>query len=110
MNTNSELSQIRPEDHNGLQVERILLSVTVVHGSKMMQYDDSCAFLIGNGLKEYNGVVSVQAEVLYDHSKTDTHPEGCECGNCTYHTRMKEIGVDPFTGHPTDENLGTLHA
>lgn len=79
-----------------------MLSVTVVHGSSMMQYDDSCAFLIGKHLKEYNGIVSVQAEVLYDHSKADTHFAGCQCGNCTYHTRMVELGVDPFTGHPIE--------
>jgi hypothetical protein len=95
---NNEI-QLTPPIHNGLQVEHILLSVTVVHGSRLMQYDDTCAYLIGKHLKEYNGIVSVQAEVCYDHTKSDTHPEGCECGHCTYHARMTEIGVDPFTGH-----------
>jgi hypothetical protein len=96
-------SELTPSTPTGLQVEHIMLSVTVVHGSSMMQYDDSCAFLIGKHLKEYNGIVSVQAEVLYDHTKTETHFEGCQCGNCTYHTRMREIGVDPFTGHPCED-------
>jgi len=89
-------------------VEHILLSVTVVHGSRMMQYDDSCAYLIGKHLKEYNGIVSVQAEVCYDHTKTDTHPEGCECGHCTYHTKMAQVGVDPFTGHLAEEGQASV--
>lgn len=98
----SELTQIHPSDHNGFHVEHILLSVTVVHTNDIIQYDDSCAHLIGKGLKEYNGVVSVQAETLYKHGKTDTHPEGCDCGECTYHIRMAAVNVDPFTGHPIE--------
>jgi hypothetical protein len=92
--------ELTPPPHNGFRIEHIMLSVTVVHTNEIMQYDDSCAYLIGKGLKEYNGVVSVQAETLYKHGKMDTHPEGCDCGHCTYHTRMAAIRVDPFTGCP----------
>lgn len=99
---NTQPIETTPPAHNGFQIEHILLSVTVVHGSRMMQYDDSCAHLIGKGLKEYNGVISVQAEALYQHGKTDTHPEGCECCHCTYHSRMAAVNVDPFTGHPIE--------
>ncbi len=98
----TESIETTPPFRKGLQIEHILLSVTVVHTNEIMQYDDSCNHLIGKGLKEYNGVVSVQAETLYKHGKTDIHPEGCECGHCTYHTRMAALRVDPFSGHPIE--------
>jgi len=67
----------------GYTIEHIMLSVTVVHTNQIMQYDDSCANILKDKLgKEYNGVVRVDANVLYDHSKTDVHHKGCDCGTC----------------------------
>lgn len=66
----------------GFSIEHILLSVTVVHTNRIIQYDDSCARLLEIHLKEYSGVVRVDAKVQYEHSKTDIHIKGCECGIC----------------------------
>lgn len=98
---NTELDPT-PPTNTGLTVEHILISVAVVHTNQIMQYDDSCAHLIGKGLKEFNGVQSVQADVLYKHTKIEVHLEKCECGYCTYRQRMEDLRVDPFTGYPLD--------
>jgi len=66
----------------GHTVEHILLSVTVVHTNQIIQYDDSCAYLIQKHLKDYTGVVRVEAQVQYNHTKTDVHIKGCQCGIC----------------------------
>lgn len=61
-----------------------MLSVTVVSSNKICQYDDTCAGIIERTLREYGGVKSVKAEVLYKHTKIETHSDNCECGECTY--------------------------
>ena len=76
-------SVVAPEGHlDGYSIEHILLSVTVVHTNKIIQYDDDCARLIEKHLAEYNGVVRVSAQVQYDHAKIEVHTKGCECGKC----------------------------
>jgi len=68
----------------GFSVEHILLSVTVVHTNRIMQYDDSAARILEKELLTYNGIKSVNAKAQYDHGKTDIHANGCECGKCTF--------------------------
>jgi len=67
----------------GLKIEHVLLSVTIAHESSIMQYDDSCAYLIKEHLKDYKGIKSIAVEVHYNHGKTETHIRGCDCGKCT---------------------------
>lgn len=68
----------------GLTIEHILLSVTVVSTKESAgQFDDSAARQAQKALMEYHGVKSVNAQVLYDHTKIEQHVEGCECGKCT---------------------------
>ena len=70
----------------GKTIEHIMLSVTVVSTNRICQYDDTCAGIIRRTLKEYGGVMAVNAEVLYKHTKTEVHPDGCECHYCTMKT------------------------
>lgn len=67
----------------GKSIEHILLSITVVSTNRICQYDDTCAGIIWRTLKEYGGVQAVNAEVLYKHTKIETHPAGCDCHYCT---------------------------
>lgn len=68
----------------GLNIEHILLSVTVAHGKGSCgQVDDSSAAILERELMKYHGVKSVQAEVLYQHTKIEPHVAGCECYKCT---------------------------
>lgn len=66
----------------GYTIEHIMLSVTVVHTNKIMQYDDSAAGILSRELLKYDGVERVDAKVLYDHTKTEEHQKDCECGKC----------------------------
>jgi len=66
----------------GFTIEHILLSVTVVHTNRIMQYDDSCASILNRELKQYGGVVRTSAIALYCHGKTEVHLLNCECGLC----------------------------
>lgn len=76
----------------GLTVEHILLSITIVSNKESAgQFDDSCAYQIQKNLMEYHGVKSVDAQVLYNHTKIENHPNRCECGHCTREA-----------GHPLD--------
>lgn len=85
MNTKTE-TQMDPQMgfENGLTIEHIMLSITVVHTNKIMQYDDSAAGILRRELMKYHGVKSVNPEVFYDHTKIEKHSEGCECGKCTF--------------------------
>ena len=68
---------------NGLTVEHILLSVTVVSTKESAgQFDDSASYLLRKHLKEYHGVKTVEAQALYCHSKVEQHSDGCQCGHC----------------------------
>ncbi len=68
---------------NGLTVEHILLSVTIVSTKESAgQFDDSCAHAVQKTLKEYHGVKSVEAQVLYEHTKIEKHADHCKCGHC----------------------------
>lgn len=73
----------------GYSIEHILISVMVVHTNRIIQYDDSCAFILEKALKEYGGVVRVETEVHYKHCKTDIHGNGCSCGICKPQTDVK---------------------
>jgi hypothetical protein len=68
----------------GFTIEHILLSITVVHTNRIMQYDDTCANIVKKKLEEeFKGVVRVNAHALYDHSKIDAHTKGCQCHICS---------------------------
>ena len=68
---------------NGLTIEHVLLSVTVVSNKESAgQFDDSIARIVECGLAEYHGVIRVDANVQYNHTKIEHHPNGCECGKC----------------------------
>jgi len=84
MSTEIEAPKTPEGFENGLTVEHILLSVTVVHTNKIMQYDDSAARILERALLTYGGVKSVNAKAQYDHGRIDTHSNGCECGKCTF--------------------------
>lgn len=81
----------------GFTIEHILLSVTVVHTNRIIQYDDSCAHLIKKYLHEYNGVLTIDAQVLYNHTKVDSHIDGCECGMCSMARVVKALPQDTFS-------------
>lgn len=87
VNTIEGKGPVLPNYHDGLTVEHILLSITVVSNKESAgQFDDSCAHQVVKNLMEYHGVKSVRAEVFYQHTKIEQHVEGCQCGNCTYET------------------------
>lgn len=67
----------------GLTIEHVLLSVTIVSTKESCgQFDDSCSFILVRALREYHGVVRVDVEVLYQHTKIEQHPNECECDKC----------------------------
>lgn len=82
----ASVSHPAPSDNefkNGLTVEHVLLSVTVVSTKESCgQFDDSIAHIIRKGLAEYHGVVRSMPEVLYKHTKIEMHANECECGYC----------------------------
>ncbi len=66
-----------------LTAEHILLSIVIMHEpSSAGQLDDSCARQVEEQIKRYHGVRSVDARVLYNHSKRDVHVENCQCHLC----------------------------
>ena len=68
---------------SGLTVEHIMLSVTIISTKESAgQFDDSCAYQLEKAMKEYHGVVRVDARVLYKHTKIENHPNECSCGVC----------------------------
>lgn len=69
-------------DSRGIEHQHILIKVHVATYNRIIQYDDTCAYLITKGLAEYKGAVCVSAEPMYDHCKEDIHIDGCECGKC----------------------------
>lgn len=72
-----------PPNPNGFTIEYVMLSVTVVSGEGSAgQFDDSIAHIISKHLPEYYGVIRVEPEVLYRHTKIERHFEWCECGVC----------------------------
>lgn len=67
----------------GLTIEHVLLSVTVVSTKESAgQFDDAIAYLIEKHLKEYHGIVRVDAQVQYKHTKIENHSNGCQCEIC----------------------------
>lgn len=69
----------------GLTIEHILLSVTVASTKESAgQFDDSAAYQVRKALMEYHGIKSVDAQVLYAHTKIEQHVKGCECGHCVF--------------------------
>lgn len=80
----SDLSPAEPEGFDdGLTIEHILLSVTIVSTKESAgQFDDSCAYLLEKHMKEYHGVTSIDAQVQYKHTKIEHHPKHCNCGYC----------------------------
>jgi len=69
---------------DGFTIEYVMLSVTVVSTKKSAgQFDDSIAQIVEKHLSEYHGIKSVNAKVLYNHSKIENHPNGCKCGRCS---------------------------
>lgn len=86
-------TQISPAEPDGLTIEHILLSVTVVSGKDSAgQFDDSAAFLVGRELLTYHGVQCVDAKVQYDHTKIEKHLVGCECHWCELAARTVAMG------------------
>ncbi len=68
-------------------IEHVLLSVTVRSNHEGAgQFDDSCARAVEQALREYHGVEAIEAKVLYEHTKIEVHPNGCECHKCTFKT------------------------
>lgn len=79
--THESITENPPE---GLTIEYILLSVTVVSNKESAgQFDDSCARLVEKHLREYHGVERVEARVQYEHTKIMKHPAVCECQYCS---------------------------
>lgn len=67
----------------GLNVEHVLLSVTIVSTKEGAgQFDDTCASQLEKALRDYHGVKRVEAKVLYAHSKVEEHANDCQCGKC----------------------------
>lgn len=93
----SDLQPVNPLTDEGFQKgiehQHILLSVHVATYNRIIQYDDTCAHLIAEGLKEYKGAVCVKAEVMYHHSREDRHPNDCVCGQCE---QAKSAGLVPI--------------
>lgn len=73
---------LEPAPMTGYKFEHILISVTIAHDRDIGQFDDSCAHLIKNGLKKYQGILMVDAKPQYRHCSYDQHSEICECGLC----------------------------
>lgn len=75
---------------NGLTVEHVLLSVTIVMDKTAVgQLDDSSARAVQRAIEDYCGVRYVDAKVLYNHTKIEHHPNHCECGICVPPKRAK---------------------
>jgi len=66
----------------GIKYEHILISVTIAHNRSIGQFDDSCAYQIEKHMKEYNGVLTVHADVMYAHCSEQNHVSECDCGRC----------------------------
>lgn len=67
----------------GYTVEHVMLSVTIVSTKASAgQFDDSCSYVLIEGLKKYHGIERVLPEVLYKHTKIENHPNECTCGYC----------------------------
>jgi hypothetical protein len=81
---NAEPAQVpAPEGfREGKTVEHILISVTVVHTNKIIQYDDSIAHIVQVGLEGYIGLERVVVRPHYEHGKIEQHVGGCKCGHC----------------------------
>jgi len=84
MNTQTEIQPTElPTAENGLTVEHILLSITVVSTKESAgQFDDTCARIVERELMKYHGIKTVDARVQYQHTKIEKHFEGCNCQHC----------------------------
>jgi hypothetical protein len=65
-----------------MKFEHILISVTIAHNRSIGQFDDTCASHIERHMKDYQGILMVDAQVQYRHCSEDEHPEPCDCGLC----------------------------
>ncbi len=99
MNKTKSASDIDPpsdgiahHEHTGIEHQHILIKVHVATYNRIIQYDDTCAHLLTEGLKEYKGAVCISAEPMYDHCNEDLHVEGCECWKCN---RARDLALKP---------------
>lgn len=81
-NTKSELTVTPPEAFTGFKFEHILLSVTIAHNREIGQFDDGCAYQVEKAMREYQGILMVDAKAQYKHCSYDQHTEACDCGIC----------------------------
>ena len=77
-----DIARVPLNKEAGFHHERILISATVSHTNSISQYDDSLAIKIAELLGGWSGVLRVEARVLFDHCRTDTHSRGCACDEC----------------------------
>ncbi len=77
-----DIARVPLNKEAGFHHEHILISATVSHTDPISQYDDSLASKIARLLEGWAGVLRVEAHVLYDHCRTDTHALGCACDEC----------------------------
>lgn len=70
------------KEAKGLKFEHILISVTIAHDRHIGHFEDTCAMHIERGMKDYQGVIMVDAKAQYRHCSYNHHPAGCDCGLC----------------------------
>lgn len=70
------------ENKDGFKFEYILISVTIAHNRVIGQFDDTCAGHINRQMKDYQGILMVDASAQYKHCREEQHVGGCECGLC----------------------------
>jgi len=74
---------ISEQPKGSMTIEHILLSITITSDETSAgQFDDSCAYRVQETMNKYHGVKSVDAEVLYKHTKIEHHVHGCSCHYC----------------------------
>lgn len=80
----SAIAEIEPMPGQaaGYKFEHILISVTIAHTRSIGQFDDTCASHIERAMKDYQGVLMVDAKAQYKHCSEEQHVESCECGLC----------------------------
>ena len=95
----SPLVSNSPGAFTGFKFEHILISVTIAHNREIGQFDDSCSHQIEKGMREYQGILMVDAQAQYKHCSEEQHTEHCTCGLCTQVRHvMQEAPFDTLSG------------
>jgi hypothetical protein len=73
----------------------------------------NCAMAVEKAISQYHGVISVNAGVLYEHTKIDHHLKGCTCHHCSPEKCLDcgnpILRIDDRFSTTCDEHAGKYH-